>query len=178
VTASGDPVKVGRSRCPAGVWTWGSRRWPPARRAGTTLCRACGPEAYVSRHFRRPAASVSLRRRSSETKTRPKEVASEICPRCQRFAGDRLFRQCDRRRKTSAARPEPSVSRVHGQLQLTVLSMLKSCPAAGTISQIQPDIDVSQTIQGNRVDILQNNQPIQCRLNCTSQQQTCWATCR
>jgi hypothetical protein len=56
--------------------------------------------------------------------------------------------------------------------------MLKSCPAAGTISQIQPDINVSQTIQGNRVDILQNNQPIQCRLNCTSQQQTCWATCR
>lgn len=52
------------------------------------------------------------------------------------------------------------------------------CPAAGATSQIAPDINVAQGIQGNRVEIIQNTQPIQCRLNCTSQQQSCWATCR
>jgi hypothetical protein len=41
------------------------------------------------------------------------------------------------------------------------------CPAAGATSQFAPDINVPQTIQSNRVDILQNQQPIQCRLNCT-----------
>lgn len=52
------------------------------------------------------------------------------------------------------------------------------CPAAGATSQILPDVNVAQNIQGNRIDIIQNNQPIQCRLNCTSLQQSCWATCR
>jgi hypothetical protein len=52
------------------------------------------------------------------------------------------------------------------------------CPAAATTSQVLPDINVATNIQGNRAEIVQNNQPIQCRLNCTSQQQFCWSTCR
>ena len=52
------------------------------------------------------------------------------------------------------------------------------CPSAGTLSQNQADINAGQVITQNRIDILQNNQPIQCRLNCTSQQQACYATCR
>lgn len=52
------------------------------------------------------------------------------------------------------------------------------CPAAGTVAQNQPDINAGQVITQNRIDILQNSQPIQCRLNCTSQQQSCYATCR
>lgn len=52
------------------------------------------------------------------------------------------------------------------------------CPAAGTVSQNQTDINAGQVVTQNRIDIIQNNQPIQCRLNCTSQQQSCYATCR
>ena len=52
------------------------------------------------------------------------------------------------------------------------------CPAAATTSQILPDVNVAQNIQGSRAEIIQNSQPIQCRLNCTSQQQSCYATCR
>jgi hypothetical protein len=52
------------------------------------------------------------------------------------------------------------------------------CPVSGTLSQSQPDINAGQVITQNRIDLLQNAQPIQCRLNCTSQQQACYATCR
>lgn len=52
------------------------------------------------------------------------------------------------------------------------------CPVSGTVAQNQPDINAGQVVTLNRIDILQNNQPIQCRLNCTTQQQSCWATCR
>ena len=58
------------------------------------------------------------------------------------------------------------------------LTCANQCPAAGTLSQNQPDINAGQVITQNRIDILQNTQPIQCRLNCTSQQQSCYATCR
>ena len=58
------------------------------------------------------------------------------------------------------------------------LTCANQCPVSGAVSQNQPDINAGQVIQQNRVDILRNAQPIQCRLNCTSQQQSCWATCR
>ena len=55
---------------------------------------------------------------------------------------------------------------------------LNQCPVAGAINQIAPDINAAQVLSNqNRIDIIQNNAPIQCRLNCTSQQ-ACYATCR
>jgi hypothetical protein len=58
------------------------------------------------------------------------------------------------------------------------LTCSNQCPTGGTLSQNQPDINAGQVITQNRIDLLQNTQPIQCRLNCTSQQQSCYATCR
>ena len=58
------------------------------------------------------------------------------------------------------------------------LTCSNQCPTGATISQNQQDINAGQAITQNRIDILQNTQPIQCRLNCTSQQQSCYATCR
>jgi hypothetical protein len=56
------------------------------------------------------------------------------------------------------------------------------CPASGVLSQNQPDINAGQLVlppgTSGRVSDIQNNQPIQCRLNCTTQQQSCYATCR
>jgi hypothetical protein len=59
------------------------------------------------------------------------------------------------------------------------ITCINQCPAAGTASQIAPDVNAAQALTNlNRIDILQNVSPIQCRLNCTTQQQFCYATCR
>lgn len=59
------------------------------------------------------------------------------------------------------------------------ITCINQCPAAGTASQTAPDVNAAQALTNlNRIDILQNASPIQCRLNCTTQQQSCYATCR
>ena len=65
-----------------------------------------------------------------------------------------------------------------GNCNTAYATCANQCPTAANLSQVLPDVNVATNIQGNRAEIIQNNQPIQCRLNCTSQQQACWATCR
>ena len=56
------------------------------------------------------------------------------------------------------------------------------CPSSAVLSQNQPDINAGQLIfppiGSARITDIQNSQPIQCKLNCTTQQQSCYATCR
>jgi hypothetical protein len=60
-------------------------------------------------------------------------------------------------------------------------SQYQQCASVCPISALRGQSTTPDTITApptGRIDQVQGNEPVQCRLNCTSQQQACFATCR